>query len=183
MYMAVRFCNESGDVVRQDSFEVRGDSAGWTGDLANSRLIHRRETVNVPTQATRAWIVISSAGPPAAVGVYIIDNLLMFQSSPDDVQRELLLSSALDQRGQKPVRVKRIDRGEREDDWQRDGTRPSMAKVVEIGQDPKVKALGILDEDPAGHAEWHTRRETAPDGVDGLATVSLFEWNELYSIP
>jgi signal transduction histidine kinase len=55
-----------------------------------------------------------------------------------------------------------------------------MAKIIELGREPKARALAILDEDPLGHAEWHNRRETAPRIAPGERLV--LEWNELFSM-
>src|SRR2546429_4075709 len=62
MALSVRFFNEAGDQVHQNLFKVSGESAGWNGSLKTSPLTHRRETVVVPSQASRVWITISSAG-------------------------------------------------------------------------------------------------------------------------
>jgi signal transduction histidine kinase len=40
--------------------------------------------------------------------------------------------------------------------------------------------LAIVDEDPAGHAEWHNLRQTAPEVAPGDRLV--LEWNELFSM-
>ncbi len=55
-----------------------------------------------------------------------------------------------------------------------------MAKIVEVGQDPKTKAFAIVDDDPLGHAEWHNTKEFAPRVNPGDNLV--VEWNEMFSI-
>jgi signal transduction histidine kinase len=55
-----------------------------------------------------------------------------------------------------------------------------MARIVELGREPRVRALAVLDEDAQGHAEWHNRRETAPRIAPGERLV--LEWNELFSM-
>jgi len=64
--------------------------------------------------------------------------------------------------------------------WQRSGTHPSMAKIVEVGSDPKTKAFAILDDDPLCHAEWHNTMDVAPRVTPNDNLV--VEWNEMYSI-
>jgi signal transduction histidine kinase len=64
--------------------------------------------------------------------------------------------------------------------WIRDGTRPSMAKIVKFGQDPQTKAFAILDEDRTSHGEWHNIFESAPVVTPGDNLV--VEWNEMYSV-
>jgi len=65
MFLDIRFFNSSGDQVSHTLFPIEGESAGWNGSLKTSPLTHRRETVVVPAQASEAWVLVSSAGPPA----------------------------------------------------------------------------------------------------------------------
>jgi len=174
MGLTVRFCNEQGDQIGQALFEARGESPGWDGTLSRSPLTHRRETLVVPQLATRLWVSISSGcGPPATVGIYAVDNLVVARFSSTNALPEVLLRPSFD-----------LDSGNSVADappnWMRDGIRPSMAKVIELGREPKARALAILDEDPLGHAEWHNRRETAPRICPGERL--MLEWNELFSM-
>ncbi len=81
MALTVRFYNSSGDQISQNIYRVNGESTGWTGSLKSSSLTHRRETLIVPPQATRLLLVISSAGPPETVGIYVVANLLVSKTS------------------------------------------------------------------------------------------------------
>ncbi|MGH7989148.1 MAG: sensor histidine kinase [Limisphaerales bacterium] len=173
MNLTVRFYNEAGDQVGQNIFTVSGDSAGWNGNLKSSLLTHRRETLVVPAHASRLWIVISSAGGPATVGIYVVDNLLVSKLSAGN-EPEVLLRSPFDS-SQKDYTDDQPPEG-----WIHDGTHPSMAKIVEVGQDPATKAFAILDSDPFSHAEWHNIMAYAPKVAPGDHLV--VEWNEMYSI-
>jgi signal transduction histidine kinase len=170
MGLTVRFYNDSGDQIGQNIYRINGESTGWTGSLKSSSLTHRRETLVVPPQATRLLIVISSAGPPDTVGIYVVANLVVSKSS-GNLGNVVLLQSPFDN-----------DRAG--DDlpagWMHDGTRPSMAKAVKFGQDPQTKAFAILDEDQTSHGEWHNILESAPAVTPGDSLV--VEWNEMYSM-
>jgi signal transduction histidine kinase len=171
MGLTVRYADEHGDQIGQTIFEARGESAGWNGTLANSPLSHRRETLVAPPRAARVWVTISSGiGPPATVGIYVLADLFLSRLSSTNSEPEILLHPVfdLDSSNSAPAR------------WVRDGIQPSMARIVELGNDPKVRAFAILDEDPLSHAEWHNRRETAPAIAPGDRLV--LEWNELFSI-
>jgi signal transduction histidine kinase len=173
MYLAIRFYNNVGDVIGQTNFYVSGDSLGWHGHLQSSSLTHRRETLIVPPQASKLWIVISSAGPPATVGIYVVDGLIVSSLSSSN-KPEILLRSPFD-RPQKDDVTDQIPDG-----WLRDGTTVNMAKVVGIGQDLMTKAFAILDDNPLGHAEWHNTPESAPKVIPGEQMV--IEWNEMFSM-
>lgn len=173
MSLNVRFYNGSGDQVSQTNYRVEGESTGWTGSLRTSSLTHRRETLVVPPQATRLLIVMSSAGPPDTVGIYVVANLVVSKSSGKS-GNVILLQSPFD-----------TDHGEHTNDdltpdWMHDGTRPSMARIVKFGQDPQTRAFAILDEDQNSHGEWHNILESAPKVTPGDQLV--VEWNEMYSI-
>jgi signal transduction histidine kinase len=173
MSLTVRFYNNTGDQIGQNVYRVNGESTGWTGSLKNSQQAHRRETLVVPPQATRLLVVISSAGPPDAIGIYVVANLLVLKSS-GSTGNVVLLQSPFDN-----------DRGDHSNDdvpagWMHDGTRPSMARIVKIGQDPQTKAFAILDEDLTSHGEWHNILQSAPVVTPGDSLV--VEWNEMYSI-
>jgi len=172
MALTVRFYNNSGDQISQSIYRVNGESTGWTGSLKSSSLTHRRETLIVPPQATRLLIVISSAGPPDAVGIYVVANLVVSKSSGSQGNVVLLQSPFESDQGNPAG-----------DDppagWMHDGTRPSMARIVKFGQEPQTRAFAILDEDTTCHAEWHNIFDTAPAVTPGDSLV--VEWNEMYS--
>ena len=174
MYLAVRFYNEAGDQIDQQSFEVSGESVGWSGSLKNSSFTHRRETLVVPPTASRVSVLISSAGPPATVGVYAVANLVVTESAGES-QSTVLIPSPFDQL-QRPA----SNPTEGPPGWIRDGTHLSMAKIVQIGRDVPIKALAIVDDDLTAHAEWRFPGVNDPAVKPGDHLV--VEWNEMYSI-
>jgi len=172
MYLTVRFYNAAGDQIANKHFPVSGESAGWNGSLVTSPLTHRRETVVVPEHAARVWIVISSAGPPSAVGVYVVANLVVSRVATNAAPAVLMRSPF---EGEVNDQENRLPAG-----WTRDGNHSSMASVVAIGQDPTQRAFAIVDDDGSSHAEWHNIMEVAPRVSPGEQI--LIEWNEAFSI-
>ena len=175
MTLTVRFYNDTGDQIGQSIYRVNAESTstGWTGSLRSSSLQHRRETLVVPPQATRLLVVISSAGPPDAVGIYVVANLVVLKSS-GSAGNVVLLQSPFDNEHEVHSNDD-IPAG-----WMRDGTRPSMARIVKFGQEPQTKAFAIVDDDLNSHGEWHNIFESAPAVTPGDSLV--VEWNEMYSI-
>lgn len=175
MFVTIRFYNASGDLVAQKVFTARGESAGWNGTLETSTFSHRRETFSAPLDASRLWVIVSSAGGPTTLGVYIVNNLIVSRLSTSNGPPEVLLRSPSPQE-----MAKITSPNQAPDNWARDGTRPSMAKVLEIGENPGARVLAVVDDDPMSHAEWHNKREIAAAVApnDNL----LVEWNEMYSI-
>ncbi len=174
MLFTVRFFNDSGDQVAQKVFPVKGESTGWAGSVKDSTLTHRRETINVPPKAAQVWVVVSSAGPPATVGIYVVSDLVITRLNASNGIPEVLLRSPFDRRpGIETTNT--LPEG-----WIRDGTLPSMAKIVELEPETKARAFAILDEDGFGHAEWHTLKEYAPAVRPG--DLLELQWNELYNM-
>ena len=171
MGLTVRFYNQAGDKIGQNIYPVHGETTGWTGSLKNSSLTHRRETLVVPPQAERLLVVISSAGPPDSVGIYVVANLVVSKS---DGRRNLVLLRSPFDNEQDGHAVTDPPPG-----WIHDGIRPSIARVVKFGQDPQTGAFAVLDEDPSSHGEWHNVQESAPVVTAGDHLV--VEWNEMYS--
>ena len=174
MFVAIRFFDESDDQVGQKLFRAIGDSSGWTGDLKTSILSHRRETLTVPPKATRLWVVISSAGPPSTVGLIVVDDLVVRRTAPREGLPDIVIRPPFDRQSPQ-LQTNQVPEG-----WMRDGYRPSMAKIVDLGTEVGAKALAIWDDDPLGHAEWHTIKDQAPRVAAGEQLV--VEWNELFTM-
>ena len=172
MVFGIRFYNVSGDQIVQKNFPASGASAGWNGSLANSPLTHRRETLLVPDQASRLWVVITSAGPPSAVGVYVIANVVVSKNGTNG-RPTVLLESPFTRTGVAENTLALAG-------WTRDGIRSSMANIVTVGGSPEQKAFAILDDDGRSHAEWHNIMEAAPAVTPGEQI--LVEWDEAFSI-
>lgn len=170
MKIGVRFYNISGDQVGEKFFGVTGDSAGWRQSLEISPLTHRRELVACPPNTDRFWVVISSAGPPAAVGTYVVANLNVFKMATTGTLTPAILSLDQDLESSSNGTIR---------NWQQDGGRRSMAKVVNVGHPPQ-KALAIVDTDGTTHAEWHTDPGLSPNAHPG--DQLLLEWDEMFSI-
>jgi len=175
MFVTIRFHNGSGDLVAEKAFEAHGQSAGWNGTLESSTFTHRRETFSAPPDASRLWVILSSAGGPTSVGTYIIDNLVVSRLSKSNGPPEILLRSPTRQELAKITSLNQAPEG-----WERNGTRPSMAKIVEIGQSPKTKVLAVVDNDSMSHAEWSNNRDVAAPVAPNDNLV--VEWDEMYSI-
>ena len=172
MAMGVRFFDQAGDQVGQFSYTVKGESAGWKGDLERSTFTHRRETVTVPPKGASVWVVLSSAGPPETLGLYTIEGLsiarLTSGQAPEILSRWPSAKESEASSDAAPA------------GWMVDGIRPSMAKVMCFGRNPQSLGLSIVDDNAFAHAEWHTTRQAAPKVSPGEQLV--VEWNEVFTI-
>jgi signal transduction histidine kinase len=171
MTFTVRFYDAAGDQISQKVFEVTGESPGWRG--MNSPLTHRRESLPAPEKASRVLVVISSAGPPAAVGIYVVDGLEVSRLKTNGAP-EVILRFPFDRQRYEEYNGRLLE------GWMRDGMHPSMARIVELTGTPPTRAFAVLDDDPTGHAEWHNTIDRAPAVAPGDSLV--IEWNEMFSV-
>lgn len=173
MYLRVRFYNANGERLDADiTFTIHDESVGWNGSPATSPVSHRRKTLVVPTGAAYLWVVISSAGPPSTIGIYAVQDLVVSKLSGEKEEPETLLKFPSD------AELNNVD--EIPAGWERDGLGPNMAKIIDVGQNPKRKAFAIVDDSTSGHAEWHNTKESAARVAPNENI--LLEWNEMFSI-
>jgi signal transduction histidine kinase len=173
MRMVVRFIDANQRNIAEQVFSVMGESQGWTGSLTDSPWIRRKEVVTVPAEAVRFWVVISSAGPPEAVGVFAVRNLVAFASRGDAKGFRMIPPV-------EPV-AKMADEATSVSPagWERGGLRPANARLLRYGPGSEV-ALAILDDHPDGHADWNTAKVQGPELIPGEKLT--LEWEEIYSI-
>jgi signal transduction histidine kinase len=174
MKLSVRFIDGNLEQVDEVGFRPIGQSEGWTGDLKTSAFVHHEETIVVPPGAKGVWVAMSSAGPPNAVGIYAISNLVVSRTSTNEQGATSLLSWTGDSTGQL-VGSEWVPA-----DWVRNGLRIGMAKLASLGANQAARALLLADDDPNAHAEWTTRKEAAPAVVAGERL--LLAWDEARSI-
>jgi signal transduction histidine kinase len=173
MRFLVRFTDAKMEQIAEIPYAVQGQSAGWTGNFGDSTFIHRRETVPVPRNAVYYWVVITSAGPPFAVGVYAVKNLVVSQSGTN-VQRLIPQADADDD----PVLG---GHGIPPAGWSRDGMRLRNARVVLSGP-LRETTMAIVDDDPAGHTDWNSAKLKLEELKILPGDELTFEWEEAYSI-
>jgi signal transduction histidine kinase len=174
MRMMIRFIDANQREIAEQVFPVQGESPGWTGSFTDSPWIRRKEVVTVPAEALRFWVVISSAGPPEAVGVFAVRNLVVWRSQGDTNGFRLIPPVKRDASNAAEESMKVSPAG-----WERGGLRPADAQLLRYGPGLEV-ALAILDDHPQGHADWNTAKVQGPELTPGEQLS--FEWEEIYSI-
>ena len=174
MRMVIRFIDANQHDIGEKEFVVQGESPGWNGSFKDSPWLSRKEVVTVPPDAVRFWVVISSAGPPEAVGIFAVRKLVVWPSQGDTNYVSLI----------PPVKPD-VSKGAEEAEkispvgWDRGGIRPADARLVRYGTGSDV-ALAILDDNSQGHADWSTGKMQGPKLTPGEKLT--FEWEEVYSI-
>jgi signal transduction histidine kinase len=173
MRMVIRFIDANNREIAEQVFAVTGESPGWTGSFTNSPWLRRKEVISVPADAIHFWVVISSAGPPEAVGIFAVRNLVAFSTRATEGFRVIPpVEPAASSAGLELTKI--VPTG-----WDRGGLRPDNARLLRFGPGSEV-ALAILDDHPKGHADWNTAKVQGPVLTPGEKLT--LEWEELYSI-
>lgn len=173
MRLLIRFEDDALNEVAIKEFAVTGESPGWTGNFSNSPCVQRKESVWVPTNATRFWIVFSSSGPAGAVGVYGVKNLQFTRAEPEPQVNRLITKM-------EPINPETLAPNRRSvAGWQRSGLRLTDAQVVRSGPERDL-TLVLVDTSHEAHVDWITPKEKSFRVQPGTRVV--FEWEEFYSI-
>lgn len=174
MRMVVRFIDASQRDIAEQVFAVSGETPGWTGRFTDSPWVRRKELITVPAGAVRFWAVISSAGPPEAVGVFAIRRLVV-HGTRGDTNGFWMIPPVEPDPAKASVEATEIA----PPGWERGGIRRADARLLRFGPGSEV-ALAILDDYPQGHADWNTAKVQGPELTPGDKLT--FEWEEVYSI-
>jgi signal transduction histidine kinase len=174
MRMSIRFVDASQRLAAEQAFEVRGESPGWTGNFTNSPWVRRKEVITVPADSDHLWVVISSAGPPEAVGAFAIRNLMVF-TPEGDTDGIKLIAPVQRVASQAAIEVAKIS----PEGWGRAGLRPADARLLRYGPGDEV-ALAIVDDYPQGHVDWNTSKDEGLKLTPGQKLT--LTWEEVYSI-
>lgn len=173
MRLVVVFFDAQNDWLAESPFLVTGESPGWSGDLNTSPLLARREIVTVPERAARFSVMLSSAGPPAAVGTVAIGALTVSKTGADKAESKPVLELAF------PPEDAEAPAAAGPRGWIRSGTRPSMAQLLRCEDAPAGRVIAIIDEDAKNHAEWQSVR--LPVGAGAGAALQI-DWRSCFSI-
>jgi signal transduction histidine kinase len=174
MRLVIRFIDANQRDVDEKEFRVSGESRGWTGNFNTSLWIQRKAVITVPAGAVRFWVVISSAGPPEAVGAFAVRNLMVWPSQ-GDTNGINLISPVMPDASKSAVEATAVSPA----GWERAGIRPADARLLRYGFGPEV-ALAIFDTNPQGHADWNTTKVLRPELAPGEQLT--VKWEEVYSI-
>ena len=174
-FLNLRFFDINDEQIKQSAFRFFGQSQGWNGSLEEPVFLHRKETVIVPERAKSFWVVISSAGPPDALGTILVAHLVISRIKAEGAPEVILRAPV----GREP----QFTKVPTPIGFCTDGTRRSMARLLSVktkSSDSTEDCFAIIDNDPNAHAEWRTRKENAPAVSEGEKL--LVEWDEAYSI-
>jgi signal transduction histidine kinase len=175
MRLNVRFLDAADSTVSAQDFSVKGESVGWAGTVSRSRFDRRREVLRVPERAVRLQLELFSGGSEQTMGIMVIDDLdVSINAGLDGKPERVLFHSPLIEAADASHPLSTPP------GWMRDGSKPSIARLLSSEDDQPGQVLAVVDTDPATWGAWRT----APDAsvvVQPRDTLTL-RWKEMYSI-
>ena len=169
MTMEWEMLDAAGKLLTQRVFTVTGASQGWKVDALSSSLIRRTEPLFIP-EFTRRIRVSMSSGTPDTTGAWVIDNLTL--TRPLSPGSNLWADGQFSQ-GERMNQIGGIPK-----DWERRGTEPAIARVMQL---PTTAALGLLDAEQEHFAVWTSIRDLPVKPAKGGETF-LLAWEEAYNV-
>lgn len=173
MRLVVVFYDGQGDWLAEEPFPLKGESPGWNGSAGTSPLMTRSEVVRVPARAVSFSVMLTSAGPPDAVGTLALGALKVWKEGAAKTGFKPILELAF------TFSAADASTTAVPDGWQRTGTRPTMAQIVASEAASAGQRLAVIDEDDKSHAEWQSPR--LPVGVEAGLALQV-EWQCCFSI-
>lgn len=168
--LTVCFYDESGNRFGLHNFVVKGSSTGWKANIDTTAFLNRRETIIVPQGAKSVDVIISSAGSPTSVGVYLVKNVAISRKASSGTEELVFDGQAAIPGNDKPIKAPL---------WITDGTRAPMAQILpRRTAEGNERVLAIIDTDTNGHAEWRIAQETASQAIPGEPLTVT--WQEAY---
>lgn len=175
MRVTVLLFDPNNAVLAQNHFVVRDQSAGWTGDLATSPFIKRKEPVAVPSGATRLQISLVSGGALSTTGTMIIDDLSVAKAPKPEVLPGNFWPNPTFEDGQDLDQPTGTPTG-----WNRGGNQPTIDQVSTANATSPTHALAVVDADAAGYGEWYADIPLAGRAAGG--DILDLQWFELFNV-
>jgi signal transduction histidine kinase len=174
MHLVVKFLDANRTPVSRAEFRVTGDAAGWSGRLEESTLATRTEETEVPPRAAFASIWIDSGGHDENSGVWLVDDLRIFDLSvPDGAKKPFFEETFENGRDlEQPQGDFSI--------WVRDGGALEGALVHQGAPARKNYALRLVDSNPLDYSAWRLKDQNLVPVTPGHRLK--LEWKEVYSL-
>lgn len=175
MRVTVLFLSSGGGTVGVQHYVVRGQSEGFTGDLANSTFTERNETLEVPAGAATLRISLVSGGSVETIGTMIIDDLSVARHpAPVLLPDNLWTNSPTFEEGEDLDQPTGTPTG-----WNRGGSEQALGQVIMDNFISPSHALAVID-DSNGYVEWYS--DLPLSGVSRPGDSLELQWFELFNV-
>ena len=174
MHLVVKFLDANRIPVSRAEFRLAGDAVGWSGRLEESTLAMRAEETEVPPRAAYASIWIDSGGHDENSGVWLVDDLRIFDLSVPDGAKTPFFEETFES-------GRELDQPQGDFAiWVRDGGALEGALVHQGVPARENYALLLVDSSPVDYSAWRLKDQNLIPVTPGHRLK--FEWKEVYSL-
>ncbi|MGN6553914.1 MAG: hypothetical protein ACTHLW_09350, partial [Verrucomicrobiota bacterium] len=174
MHLVLKFLDDRKNPISRAEFRTAGQSVGWTGDLAASKMTMRVAQASVPPRAYWMSVWIDSGGHDETTGVWLLDNLSVVETVGENAPAHLMLQEDFDT-------GRDLDQPQGDfQRWVRDGGDLGGAQVW-LRQLPKTNhSLLIRDGNPRDYSAWRLNDQNLLRVQPGQQLT--LKWEEVFSV-
>lgn len=174
MHLVLKFLDEKRIPISRTEFRLTGDAVGWSGRLEESVLSTRIENTEVPPRAAFASIWIDSGGHDENSGVWLVDDLKVFDLSLPGGGSQAFFDENFEE-------GRELDQPQGDFAiWVRDGGALDGALVHQGAPARGNHALLLVDSNPLDYAAWRLKDQKLIPVTPGHKLK--LEWKEVYSL-
>ena len=177
MRVTVLFFSSSNAVAGENHYVVRGQSAGWNGNLGTSPFVRRNEQLAVPADAQTLRVSLVSGGPAETAGIMLIDNfsVAVEATAPTILFGNIWANPGFETGDNLDNPLEGVPAG-----WNRGGSDTSIDVLTTTNYTSSTHALAVIDNNVAGSGEWYANLDLIGRTTNG-EPLSL-QWFEVYNV-
>jgi|GEM_PF-1018836 len=166
----------NGSALNAEHFVAKNQSEGWTGDLAASPWVARRQAVVVPAEAAVLRLALISGGSLETTGLMVIDDLSVeVRRQPEVLAGNFWPNPGFESGAALDVPVAGQPVG-----WSRGGNEPVICEVSAEAARSPTHSLALNDASATGYGEWYA--DAALPGTVQAGDVLDLQWWEMHAL-
>jgi hypothetical protein len=152
MRVTVLFWDANNTLLGEKHYVAKGQSSGWSGDLACSTFTKRNEQLTVPAKAARMQVSLVSGGPPATTGLMVIDDFSIAKTLPPPMilAGNFWSNPTFEEGAQLDNSTAGLPAG-----WNRGGSDSRGDVILHDKATSPSHALALIDTNATGYSEWY----------------------------
>jgi hypothetical protein len=175
MRVTFSFYNAAGNDISDVSFQVTGNSPGWTGAVEGSSFTKVNQLITVPPEATQLLVQLVSGGGGDTKGIMIIDDLSIAPPQAPAILAGNFWPNPTFSAGSNLSHPTGTPTG-----WVRNGSDSAMDQVITVNNIPTY-ALAVIDNQTNQYGEWDGDLALSSSNAAPGNLVNI-QYSALYSV-
>jgi len=175
MRVTFSFYNSGGNDISDISFQVTGNSPGWTGAVEGSSFTKVNQLITVPPESTQMLVQLVSGGGGDTKGVMLIDDLSIAPPQAPPILPGNFWPNPNFTNGSNLSHTTGTPTG-----WVRSGSDPTIDQVLTVNNVPTY-ALAVIDKETTQYGEWDCDLALSSSNAVPGNLVNI-QYSALYSV-